>query len=147
VRDLDDGDWQPERAVEVSLKRLLIVKSTVEILAGLAFALFPGSLFVILLGTPLALGGLFAFRMFGAAIFAMGLACWLACSDSESRTARGLVLAMLIYDAAFVAILLLARFGSRLSGIGLWPVVILHSGLGIASLLCLKKSPAVVRAR
>jgi hypothetical protein len=145
VRGRDDGDSQSEHAVEVGLKRLLIAKSAVEILAGLAFALFPGSLFVILLGTPLELGGLFAFRMFGAAIFAIGLACWLACSDSESQTARGLVLAMLVYDAAFVAILLSARLGARLSGIGLWPVVILHSGLGIASLLYLKKAPTVVR--
>jgi len=128
------------------LKRLLIVKSTVEILAGLAFALSPGRLFVILLGTPLELGGLFAFRMFGAAIFAIGLACWLARDDSEGRTARGLVFSMLLYDAAFVAILLSARLGARLSGIGLWPVVILHSGLGIASLLALKKGSTVIRA-
>jgi len=132
--------------VEVPLKRLLIVKSTVEILAGLAFALSPGRLFVILLGTPLELGGLFAFRMFGAAIFAIGLACWLARDDSEGRTARGLVFSMLLYDAAFVAILLSARLGARLSGIGLWPVVILHSGLGIASLLALKKGSTVIRA-
>lgn len=128
------------------MKRLLIVKSTVEILAGLAFALSPGRLFVILLGTPLELGGLFAFRMFGAAIFAIGLACWLARDDSEGRTARGLVFSMLLYDAAFVAILLSARLGARLSGIGLWPVVILHSGLGIASLLALKKGSTVIRA-
>jgi hypothetical protein len=128
------------------LKRLLIVKSAVEILAGLAFALFPGSLFVILLGTPLELGGLFAFRMFGAAIFAIGLACWLARDDSEGRTARGLVFSMLLYDAAFVAILLSARLGARLSGIGLWPVVILHSGLGIASLFTLKKGSTAIRA-
>lgn len=132
--------------MEVPLKRLLIVKSTVEILAGLAFALSPGRLFVILLGTPLELGGLFAFRMFGAAIFAIGLACWLARDDSEGRTARGLVFSMLLYDAAFVAILLSARLGARLSGIGLWPVVILHSGLGIASLLALKKGSTVIRA-
>ena len=130
---------------EVPLKALLIVKSAVEILAGLAFALFPASLFIILLGTPLAPGGLFAFRMFGAAIFAMGLACWLTRDDSESPAARGLIMAMLIYDAAFVAILLSARFGGRLSGTGLWPVVVLHSGLGISSLLCLRKSPTVVR--
>ena len=128
------------------MKRLLIVKSTVEILAGLAFALSPGRLFVILLGTPLELGGLFAFRMFGAAIFAIGLACWLARDDSEGRTARGLVFSMLLYDAAFVAILLSARLGARLSGICLWPVVILHSGLGIASLLALKKGSTVIRA-
>jgi hypothetical protein len=132
---------------EVPLKTLLIVKSAVEILAGLAFALFPGELFLILLGTPLdSPAGLYAFRMFGAAIFAIGLACWLANDDSESVASRGLIMAMLLYDVAFVAILLSARLGARLSGIGLWPVVLLHSGLGISSLLCLRKGTTVVRA-
>jgi hypothetical protein len=129
----------------VLLKTVILVKFAVETLAGLAFALFPSVLFVIVFGVPLDGPGAYAFRMFGAAIFAMGLACWLACNDSASPAARALVVAMLFYDVAFVIILLVARFGEGLSGIALLPVVLLHSTLGIWSLFCLRKGPTVVR--
>jgi hypothetical protein len=57
------------------MKTLLFAKAAVEILAGLAFASFPSGLFFILLGVPLDASGAYAFRMFGGAIFAIGLAC------------------------------------------------------------------------
>jgi hypothetical protein len=63
------------------------VKFVVEVLAGLAFLIFPSTLFFILLGVPLDASGAYAFRMFGGAIFAMGVECWLAREDSAS-TAR-----------------------------------------------------------
>jgi len=126
------------------MKALLIVKCAVEVLAGLAFVLLPGAMFALLLGATLDAPGTYAFRMFGTAVFAIGLACWLARDDSESAAARALIVALLIYDFAFAAILLAADFGAGLSGIALWPVVTLHSALGIYSLLCLRKGPAPV---
>ena len=36
---------------------------------------------------------------------------------------------LLVYDVIVVAILRLARFAMRLSGIGLWPGIVLHAGL------------------
>jgi len=44
---------------------------------------------------------------------------------------------LLVYDVIVVAILRLARFAMRLSGIGLWPGIVLHTGLGVWSLLYL----------
>jgi hypothetical protein len=123
------------------LKILLIVKTAVEVLAGLAFALTPRALFDILLGVPLDLPGAYAFRMFGAAILAIGIACWLAREDSASRAARALVVATAFYDLAFVALLVAARFVGGLSGIALWPTVVLHLGLAVACLYFLRKSP------
>ena len=134
-------------AVEkVRLKTLILVKFAVEVLAGLGFALFAGTLFVFLLGAPLPAAGLYAFRMFGVAIFAMGIACWLTRDEPESTAARALITAMLLYDLAFVAILLAARFSAGLSGVGFWPTVAVHLGLAACSLLCLRKEPAVARA-
>ena len=121
------------------MKTLLLVKFAVEVLAGLAFALFPSSLFVILLGVPLDAPGAYAFRMFGGAIFAMGFACWLARDASESPAARALIMAMLLYDAVFVALLLSARLAAGLTGIALWPTVVLHLGLAVSSLFCLRQ--------
>lgn len=125
------------------MKTLLFAKAAVEMLAGLAFALFPGALFLILLGVPLDASGAYAFRMFGAAIFAIGLACWLAREDSASTAVRGLVTATAFYDFVFVALLLAARFVGGLSGIALWPTVVLHLGLAVSCLFCLRQGSVV----
>jgi hypothetical protein len=128
------------------MKTLILVKFAVEVLAGLAFLIFPGALFFILLGVPLDASGAYAFRMFGGAIFAIGIACWLARDDSASTTARGLVTATAFYDFVFVAILLAARFVGGLSGVALWPTVVLHLTLAVSCLFCLRQG-SLVRVR
>ena len=125
------------------MKTLLLVKFVVELLAGLAFLIFPSALFLILLGIPLDAPGAYAFRMFGAAVLAIAIACWLAREDSVSKTASGLVTATAFYDFVFLAILLAARFVGGLSGVGLWPTVIVHLGLGGSSLFCLRRGSVV----
>ena len=142
---MDEGlrNEKPLRFKKAPMKTLMLVKFAVEVLAGLAFALFPSSLFVILLGAPLDTRGAYAFRMFGAAIFAIGVACWLAREDSASSAARGLVTATAINDIAFVALLLAARFLGGLSGIALWPTVVLHLGLALTCLFCLGQDPDI----
>jgi hypothetical protein len=118
----------------------------VEALVGVALALFPSLLISLLLGSPLdAPAGIVVARMAGSALLALGIACWLARNNSESRVAAGLILALLFYDAAVVVIFLCARLGSGLGGIALWPAVALHSGLAVWSVLCLKKVKANVR--
>jgi hypothetical protein len=119
----------------------------VEVGAGLAFVSAPSALFVILLGVPLDAPGGYAFRMFGVAIFAMGLGCWLARNDSGSSAARALTISLLFYDVAFISVLLVARFSTGLSGVGLWPVVVLHTALAVSSLLCLRPEAAIRAAR
>lgn len=125
------------------MKTLLFTRAMVEMLAGLAFALLPSALFLILLGVPLDASGSYAFRMFGGAIFVIGLACWFAREDSASTAAKGLVTATAFYDFVFIAILLASRFVGGLSGIALWPTVVLHSGLAVSCLLCLRQGSVV----
>jgi riboflavin transporter FmnP len=125
------------------VRTLILVKFVVEVLAGLAFLIFPSTLFFILLGVPLDGSGAYAFRMFGGAIFAIGVACWLAREDSASTAARGLIAATAFYDFAFVAILLAARFVGGLSGLALWPTVVFHLGLAFSSLFCLRQGSVV----
>jgi hypothetical protein len=131
--------------VEIALKTLLMVKTAVEVLAGLAFVLAPSALFVILLGVPLDTPGAYAFRMFGAAIFSIGLMCWVAHEDSASTSVRRLLIVTAFYDVAFVAILLGARFFEGLSGIALWPTALLHLGLAVSCFFCLRQG-SLVRA-
>jgi riboflavin transporter FmnP len=125
------------------VRTLILVKFVVEVLAGLAFLIFPSTLFFILLGVPLDASGAYAFRMFGGAIFAIGVACWLAREDSASTAARGLIAATAFYDFVFVAILLAARFVGGLSGLALWPTVVFHLGLAFSSLFCLRQGSVV----
>jgi riboflavin transporter FmnP len=123
------------------MKTLLFAKAAVEVLAGLALALFPVLVVPLLLGSPLdAPVGEFIGRLAGVALLALGIACWLARKESQGRAAAGLIVALLFYDAAVVVILLFARLGVGVSGIGLWPAVALHSRLGVWSVLCLRKA-------
>jgi riboflavin transporter FmnP len=125
------------------VRTLILVKFAVEVLAGLAFLIFPSALFFILLGVPLDASGAYVFRMFGGAIFAIGVACWLAREDSASTAARGLITATAFYDFVFVAILLAARLVGGLSSLALWPTVVLHLGLAFTSLCCLRQGSVV----
>lgn len=125
------------------MRTLILVKFALEVLAGLAFLIFPSALFFILLGVPLDASGAYVFRVFGGAIFAIGVACWLAREDSASTAARGLIAATAFYDFVFVAILLAARLVGGLSSLALWPKVVLHLGLAFSSLFCLRQGSVV----
>jgi hypothetical protein len=64
----------------------------------------------------------------GVALVALGVACWIAREDAASRAAKGLVAAMLLYNVAVVAVLILAWPSLGPVGIGFWPVVLAHAG-------------------
>src|SRR5215510_6515204 len=90
-----------------------------RLLVGLLFGQTPDTLLMMVLA-----------RFIGAALLSLGLACWWAAKDAESRAAGGVVRAMLLYDVA--AAVLLAYAGvSGLAGILLWPAVVLHSAMAI----------------
>ena len=121
------------------MKILLIVKSVVELLAGLALVAAPSMVVSLVIGPLTEPVGVVFVRIAGVALIALGIACWLARNESQNRTTIGLIWALLFYDVSFVLILLSAHVRIALDGIGLWLVVALHSGLGVWSTLCLSK--------
>jgi hypothetical protein len=105
-----------------------MVSAVIELGAGLALLAFPSAVVKLLLGSPLDAPAAIALgRLTGAALLALGVACWLASSDTKSRAARGLVVAMLVYNVGAVVVLVAAFFGSHLVGIALWVAVMLHA--------------------
>jgi hypothetical protein len=130
----------------VSVKALLNLKSGVELLTGLAIAMFPSKAVWFLFGAPLDTpGGVLLARFAGVALLTLGISCWFAGQDSQSRTAVGLVAALLLYDVSVVAIFLFARFSIGIGRFALWPAIMIHSALGIWSAICLGKAqPAAV---
>ena len=125
--------------LETPMKSLLTVTSFLEFAIGVALALSPSLVATILLGTSLdAPAARTVGRVTGAALVAMGVACWLARHDERSRAATGLVVAMLLYNIATVAVLAAAGVGSGLHGLGLWPTVVLHAAMASWCVMCLR---------
>lgn len=122
------------------MRALLIATAGLEAAAGVALLASPVLPVSILLGAPLdSPAGSVVARVAGAALLALGLACWRARNDSHSRGAAGIITAMLFYNVAAVAVLAYARLGAGLSGIGLWPAVILHAALAVWCVTALRK--------
>src|SRR5215472_12801390 len=111
----------------MSMRSLLRVTAVLEAGTSVASLLVPRLLVALLFG-PASVTQLevVLVRFIGAALLSLGMACWWAAEDPESRAAEGVVRAMLLYDVA--AALLLAYAGvSGLTGILLWPAVAVHT--------------------
>ena len=126
------------------MKALHTVTAVAEVGAGLALLACPSATVTLLVGAPLETpAALSVARIGGAALLALGVACWLSRDDTQSRAARGLVAAMLLYNVAAAAVLALAGIRFGMHGVALWPAVVLHALLAVwcATCLCFKSVP------
>jgi hypothetical protein len=127
------------------MRTLLIVTALFEAATGFALAVSPSLLVSLLIGSPLdTRPGSAVGRLAGVALLTVGLVCWLARNDQQSRVTAGLVAAMLFYNVAAATLLAYARIGLGLSGMGLWPAVALHTALALWCIACLRTSKVKV---
>jgi hypothetical protein len=102
-----------------------------EAAVGLALLTSPSLVTALMLGSALEAGVAVAIaRVAGIALVALGVACWLARSDGQTRAARSLVSALLFYNVAICGLLIYEALRAKLSGIALWPTVLLHMAMG-----------------
>ena len=123
------------------MTRLLKLTAIIEAGTGLALIAVPATIVRLLLGAEISGASIPLGRVAGAALLALGIACWLARDDSQSRTARGLVVAMLMYNIPATAILAFAGIGFGLHGVALWPAVVLHAAMAVWCVACLRRGP------
>ena len=124
------------------MKRLLTLTAFIEAATGLALIAIPSVVVQLLLGAEISGASIPLGRVAGAALLALGVACWLAQDDAQSCAARGLVSAMLFYNLGAVVILGAAAVWSQTVGIALWPAVILHMVMVVWCVVCLRRSPS-----
>ena len=123
------------------MKRFLTLAAIIEAATGLALISVPAIVVRLLLGAEISGASIPLGRVAGAALLALGVACWLARDDTQSRAARGLVAAMLLYNVATVAVLAFAGIALGLHGVALWPAVVLHAVMAVWCAACLRRSP------
>jgi len=98
------------------MKRVLVLAAVSEAATGLALLIVPSLVGQLLLGAELTGIAVTVARVLGIALIALGVACW-----------PGTPLAgMLTYSAAVTLYLAYVGFAGGLTGILLWPVVVLH---------------------
>ncbi len=78
-------------------------------------------------------------RIAGAALLAIGVACWLARNDDRSAAQAGLLAGALMYDVAAAAILAYAGLALNLTGVALWPGVAFHVAMTAWCVACLRR--------
>ena len=120
-------------------KLFLSVTAVVEAATGLCLLILPAVLFAVLLGLDHAtVDVIFIGRLAGAALLAIGIASWVARTDTRTPAQIGLLAGILSYNAA--ATLLLAYAGAvlKMMGVLLWPAVAIHAILAVWCFICLQ---------
>ena len=128
------------------MNSLYATTAVIEAGAGLALLCLPAAAAKLLLGTPLQEPAAFTVaRVGGAGLLTLGIACWLARSDTQSSAARGLTTAMVVYNLGVA--LILGAAGLRLHPVGviLWPAVVLHTGMTAWCIMTLRYARIAAR--
>jgi hypothetical protein len=125
------------------MRSLFIVTAVIEVGAGLVLVSLPALAVRLLLGSSPDTSTLMVVgRVAGAALLALGVACWLARHDDKSLAAAALVAAMVMYNSSAVAILALAGLGPGPTGLLLWPAVVVHGAMAIWCIVCFRSARA-----
>jgi hypothetical protein len=114
----------------MSLRLLLTLAGGLEILAGVLTLISPTMAVTMLLGEPVDSVASVLTRLFGAGVFALGLACLKARDDLGSPAGLAVSIGITSYNALAAVVLIWAAAGLGLGGLLLWGAGIGHAILG-----------------
>lgn len=128
----------------MSLKLLLTLAGGLEILAGSAALIIPAPMVSLLLGASMDPIASVLARLFGAGVFALGLACLKARRDVGSPAGVAVSIGITAYNILAAVVLIWAAAGLGLGGLLLWGAGIGHAALGALLASALFKRPTHV---
>lgn len=120
---------------------LLGVIGVAEVATGTGLLLVPAVVSTLLLGSGAISPEMLLFaRVGGAALLCIGIASWLSRSDDQSVALRGLLIGLTIWNGLAAVVLAYAGLALKLTGVLLWPAILIHLLLGAWCLACLRSS-------
>jgi len=123
------------------MKKLLITTAIIESATGLILVSYPSVIAALLFGSSLdSPVALTVARVAGVALISLGIACWLGRNEKQGKAVKGLVTAMTVYNIGVITVFIYAAISLELSGIGLWPVVLVHLAMAVWCILDLLKN-------
>jgi hypothetical protein len=114
----------------MSLRLLLSLAGGLEILAGSAALIIPAPVVSLLLGVSVDPIASVVARLFGAGVFALGLACLKARNHVGSPAGVAVSIGITSYNVLAAVVLLWTAAGLGLGGLLLWGAGIGHAMLG-----------------
>ena len=114
----------------MSLGLLLTLAGGLEILAGSAALIIPGPVVSLLFGASMDPIASVLARLFGAGVFALGLACLKARHDVGSPAGVAVSIGITTYNVLAAVVLIWASAELGLGGLLLWGAGIGHATLG-----------------
>lgn len=115
----------------MSLKLLLTLSGGLELLAGLLALITPVTVMAALLGGPVDPIAVVLARLFGAGVFALGLACLKARHAAVSPAGLAVSIGITAYNLLAAVVLIWSAAESDLGGLLLWGAGIAHAALGL----------------
>ncbi len=120
------------------MKTFLMLTAILEGATGLILFIAPSFIVSFLLSTKLEeTGGIIVARIAVIAIISIAINCWISKSYAKNL---GIMISLLVYNFAVVAVFGYAGIAYGFSGVVLWLVVIAHVGIGLWGALLLKKN-------
>jgi hypothetical protein len=113
-------------------RALLTIAAVLEVLAGAALIVVPALTISLLLGSEPHSDGSMIGRIAGAALLALGIACWWARADAGGAARNGTLNAITLYNAGAGLLLVVFAATGKAGGLVTGLAGILHCGLAAA---------------
>jgi len=120
------------------MNKLLEVAAVLEAITGLVLMIHPPLVTQLLLGGGVSGAGVALGRVAGFALLSLGLACW---PGPDASGANSALRALLIYNLLAALYLAYLGFAGGVTGILLWPAVVLYATLTVLLTRALTSEP------